>query len=225
MGNTTSTYLNNVVLDEIHKSNYSNLVNKSNETGLYLIRIYMAEESKYMFKFGKTQGDLVKRLEQITQEFQDCDSEVLLVSYAKTNNVHAEKEMHDELRKKYKNGGIKNRMQKKSYEVYDISCDFYNDFFNLLDQQTNGVYFRSHRYKILPDIYGMDSAEFYETPTEIIDQFDEDDLDIISGEPSYKRFCFLGIHKRVDYQQKFWSIVKYSITDNTDDMMDWEESY
>jgi len=227
MGNTTSTYVNNIVLDEINKSNYSNLLKKNNQIGLYLIRIYMAEEQKYMFKLGKTHGDLQKRLEQIVLEFQDCNNKLLLVAYAKTCNVHAEREMHDELRKKYKNGGIKNRMQKKSYEVYDISLDFYNDILDLFSKQADGSYFRSHRYKILPHIYGMDSAEFYETPTEIIDHFDEDNLDIISGEASYKRFCFLGVHKRIDYQEKFWNIVKYSTTNNIDeiDMIDFEETY
>jgi hypothetical protein len=161
-------YTNTFILDEINKSRFSELVLPSNEIGVYLIRIRLPYENKYTYKVGKTTKELAHRIKTLEDEFHDCNGEIILLFYGKSSNINAEKDIHTELKKKYNNKGTKDRFHRVSHEVYDISCDFYNEFEYLLAKETNGKYFKSERYHLLEN-----NTEYYEIPTNMKERFAE----------------------------------------------------
>jgi hypothetical protein len=165
----------------------------------------MHYENKYMIKIGETK-DLKKRINSLIDEFKYCDGEIILLFYGKPNNIQAESRIHQELREKYDYGGIKNPFGNKSYEVYNISGDLYDDIALLFSEETRNNYFESKRY-----IINDNTTEHYVLSKNIIDYFVPSNLDNLEG----KKCCLLGGYCNV-YEEEFWKVIKYNFLESDD---------
>jgi hypothetical protein len=202
-----NNYIDNFILKEIYDSPYFYLLENSNSYGIYAIRIKMAHENKYVIKIGKTL-DIKKRINSLMDEFNCCDGEIILLFFGKSNYIQAESHIHQLLKQKYKCGGIKDHHGRKSYEVYDISSNLYDDITLLFSQVTRNNYFESQNY-----IINDNNIEHYILSNHIIDYFVTSNLDILKG----KKCCLLGGYMN-KYEQEFWKIIKNKFLDDYKDM-------
>jgi hypothetical protein len=185
----------NFGLNEINISSFSYIIKNNNQTGIYMVRLWIQWSNTYVYKIGYTNGDLGKRLIELNCEF-NCNGKIILLFYGKTININAEREIHKVLKEYTICEHLKNPIKSKSREIYHISAELYDKFKSLLEEKTSGNFFESNYYVI-----NDDDKEYYLLTSDIIDYFYDNDIDYIDNEP----------HIMLDfdiYEKKLWSCVR-----------------
>jgi len=200
-------YVNNFILKELTSSSWNHLVKTSNNYGIYVVRIKLPYEEKYMYKIGKT-IDIEERMCSLMDEFNFCDGEIILLFYGKPKNILSETHIHQVLRQKYEYGGLKDKFGRKSNEVYNISSDLYDEIALLFSELTNDNYFESQRY-----IINDNNVEHYVLQRYIIDYFVPSNLDNFKGDLKGKKCCLLGGFNN-KYEGEFWTVIKTKFLDS-----------
>jgi len=152
-------YINEIVLDEINDSIYSELVPNTDSLGIYMCRIWYNNE--YVYKIGKTAKNLSNRLQDINEHF-NSKRRMILIFYGKTTNVNAEEYIHREL-KKYQ---YPDTSKPKSKELYYISPNVYDAFKKELIKYTDNYFFETEKYRI-----NDDNIEYYQICNEYIEYY------------------------------------------------------
>ena len=185
----------NFGLNEINISPFSHIIKNNNQTGVYMVRLWIKWSNKFVFKIGYTNGDLDKRLIQLNHEFKS-DGKIILLFYGKTTNVNAEHYIHQKLKEYVICENLNNPVKPQSREIYHISAELYDKFYSLLEEQTIGNFFESNYY-----IINDNNKEYYLLTSNIIDYFYDNDIDYIDNKPYIMLDCDI-------YEKKLWSCVR-----------------
>jgi len=190
-------HIDNFILKELSVSTFSDLLDVDGTNGIYVIRIKISHENKYMIKIGKT-SNLRERIYRHIDEFKDCGGEIILLFYGKSTNNEAEKYIHRKLRK-FKRKVIITPFGKQSTEVYPINPRLI-DYIEALYKKTCEIYYESQNY-----IINNNGKEHYLILKEIENDIDDYSPDYFEDNP--QGYCYLGGYGD-KYEEEFWNAIK-----------------
>jgi hypothetical protein len=154
-----------IVLNEIKNSKYSNLIPNNDTTGIYMCRIFY--NNHYFYKIGKTTTNLSYCLRSFNER-------IILIFYGKTNNVNAEKYIHNKLKKYQYTDKKLYHISSKLYDIFKKELKYYskNYFFEsikyVIDDNNNEYYHIDNEYI---DFYsGLDNNDYIELDRDILEE-------------------------------------------------------
>ena len=179
MNNTQ--YVENIILDNIKKLGYVDLLKNTNRYAIYVCHLWIEELQKFVFKIGRT-CDIKKRIISLNYEYKS-NYKIKLIFYGKDDNINLEKDLHKEM-KEFK------IPHQKWRELYDITIEFYNEikFFFEINMKN---YFECDDYKIRSN-----KNQYYKLSDDLLPYFDD--------RPKNNNIKFLLLNPYTI--EKFWRI-------------------
>jgi hypothetical protein len=172
---STTNYIKKVVLNEIKKSQHTNLVNSTGELGIYVLYIWVARFNNFLFKIGETR-DITKRIIQLNGTYESA-GKIILVFYGKKNRS-VEKFFHNRLKKFniLMDDNVStdiNNLKVRPRELYNISPVCNEQIISLFESKFKNNFFESKEYEL-----NDDGTQYIELKPDELPYYDDSEITI-----------------------------------------------
>ena len=162
-----TTYIKTIVLDNIKKSEFANLLHDTDRYGVYMCYLWYEERNEFVFKIGRT-NNIEKRLNELNSKYES-NYRIILIFYGTDNNINIEKKLHAEMEEFRINT---NNQNIKSRESYSITFESYERIYNFFLENINS-FFECKDYEI-----NEDGSEYYKLSDELLSYFPDSEITV-----------------------------------------------